>query len=528
MLALAAGSAMRGLTRTAQVALNAVTNYFRFAFTLILFLLLTPFIIRKVGVNDYGLWTLMYSVVGFFGLFDLGFSTSVVKYVAECKGSGDLDRRNRIVNTLLIAYLILSVAATVGVGLLSLFFNRVFAIPPPQHHKALVLLWILAVRAVMLSLPLDLFRGVIFGEQRIYLVNIVQIGGSVFYGLTAWIALGHGMGLLALAWIHLATMLLENFLYISFAFHYVEGLRISWSLADRKVFKEVASFSAGQFIINVSAVGFLHMGPILIKLLLPLSAVAIYAVALKISENLRILVIQFINVFTPYIAELKGAGDDEKIRYVFVECTKFSCAMMVLLTVPVWSYAREAVTFWAGPELAEAAPVLIVLAGYRVISIPWTMASNVLGMTGYHKYTARLSAVCLLTNIFISVALIHPLKLMGVALGALISTMIVGAFIVVKKACHVYHLSYWDYVSRAVIPVALPGALQFAVTYGIKTWMPPTNLAAIALQGLPGVVLFGVIFWLFSVTSSEKRLLSEKLGLTVQVVHHRVRRHCSI
>jgi O-antigen/teichoic acid export membrane protein len=155
------------------------------------------------------------------------------------------------------------------------------------------------------------------------------------------------------------------------------------------------------------------------------------------------------------------------------------------------------------------------------------MASNVLGMTGHHGYTARLSTVCLLVNVALSVALIHPLQLMGVALGALLSTMVVGDFIVVREACRVYDLSYRDYVYHALVPAALPGALQFAVTYGLKTWMPPTNLAAIALQGLPGVVLFGAAFWLFSVTPSEKRLLSEKLGITAQMGRHRAPRPCS-
>jgi len=527
VLALAAGGVMRASTRAAQLALNAATNYLRFAFTLVLFFFLTPFIIRKVGVDDYGLWTLIYSVVGFFGLFDLGFSTGLVKYVAECKGSGDIERRNRVVNTLLMVSLLLSAVAAAGIGLFSLVFHRIFPIPLLQHHKALVLLWILAFRSVMLGLPLDLFRGVIFGEQRIHLVNIAQVGGNVFYGLAAWAALSHGLGLVSLAWVHLAAMLLENFLYIFFAFNHVRGLRLSWSLADRRVFKEVWSFSADQFIINVSGIGFLHLGPILVKLLLPLSAVAIYAVALRISENVRTLVVQFINVLTPYIAELKGAGNREKIRYVFVECTKFACALIVLLSAPVWCYAREAVVFWAGPELAEAAPVLAVLVGYRVLSIPWTMASNVLGMTGHHGYTARLSTVCLLVNVILSVALIHPLQLTGVALGALLSTMIVGDLIVVKQACRVYGLDYRDYVRCALAPAALPGALQFAVTYGIKTWMPPTNLTAIALQGLPGVVLFGTVFWLFSVTPSEKRLLSEKLGIKVHTGRHRAPRPCS-
>ena len=71
------------LTRTAQVAMNTLTNYARFAILLIVSFVLVPCMIRNLGRDDFGLWSLTFSLLGFFGLLDFGIGTTVVKYVAE-------------------------------------------------------------------------------------------------------------------------------------------------------------------------------------------------------------------------------------------------------------------------------------------------------------------------------------------------------------------------------------------------------------------------------------------------------------
>ena len=80
-------------TRKTTILLNTLTNYLRFGITAVVFFLLTPYIIDRIGTEDFGLWSLVFSILGLFGLMDFGFTTGAVKYVAECKGSGDDERR---------------------------------------------------------------------------------------------------------------------------------------------------------------------------------------------------------------------------------------------------------------------------------------------------------------------------------------------------------------------------------------------------------------------------------------------------
>lgn len=499
------------LTRTARVVLNAVASYAKFAISMVVVLLLTPFIIRSIGLEAFGLWSLVISTVGFFGLLDLGFGAGVVKIVAECRGSGDLERRNRVLSTLLPVYLSLALIAVLGLVVLSFAFPLIFTVPMESHSTALVLIWLLASRSVVLALPLGIFRGVLFGEQRIYAVNAIEAGSVILYGIGAWFVLSNGYGVLALAVVNLAAMLVEYGAYTGLAYALVPGLRISPALADRRIFSELARFSASTFVINVAALVLLRTDPIIVTFFLPLSAVAVYAIALKISEYTHLLSKQFINILAPFVAELHGSKESDKIRFVLINCTKYALAGALILSVPIWAFAREIVVLWVGPTFVDAAPVLILLTMAMAIAVPQMVASNVLVMTGRQSSTARAATLSVILNVVLSVALVRPLGLIGVALGTLLTTIIVDVFVVLRKACETQGVSAGRYARHAIAAPTVAAAAQWIVTIAIAHALPPESLTQVALEAVPGMAVFAAVFWFAGVDASEKQLFATRL-----------------
>jgi O-antigen/teichoic acid export membrane protein len=499
------------LTRTSRVALNALSNYARFAILMGVLFFLTPYIIGKVGRDDFGLWTLSFSVLGFFGLLDLGFATGVVKFVAECKGSADPARRNRLVSTFGAVYCVLGLVGMACVIAFSLVYPRTFAIPTAQSDKAVTILWILGVRAVLLEIPLSMFRGILFGEQRIALLNLIQVASTLAYAGATWVVLGRGGGLVALAWINLGVMLLEHAAYIVVAYRVVEKLRITWAAVDRRALRETASFSVYQFLINISGIVLVRTDPIIIKLFLPLSAVALYAVATRIAENAFQLTKQFVNVLAPLVAELKSRGEEEKLRFVFVNCAKFAFAAAAVLAVAMYALGREAIVLWVGSEFSGAAPALWILMTAFALATPGETAASLLAYTGEHRVAARASLTSVAVNVTVSVALVPLLGLVGVAAGTLVAILVVDWGIIVRTACPLYGVSVASYFRRAILPVLGPAVLQFAVTYAVKSRWPVSSLSMVALEAVPGLLLFAGAFLALSVEPSERAFIRERL-----------------
>src|ERR1700692_858837 len=99
---LAVGSAVRGFNLVANAAAS---------------LLLMPFIVHKLGDHMYGIWTLVATFVGYYGLIDLGLSSAVNRYLSGALGSGDQEECNRIVNTALRVYFALGAVVLVITGM---------------------------------------------------------------------------------------------------------------------------------------------------------------------------------------------------------------------------------------------------------------------------------------------------------------------------------------------------------------------------------------------------------------------------
>lgn len=263
-------------------------------------------------------------------------------------------------------------------------------------------------------------------------------------------------------------------------------------------------------VVAVAGLILLRTDPVIIKLYLPLSAVAVYAVALKIAEYGILLTKQLINVLTPLMAELHGSGDGEKIRFLLLNANKFAMAPAVAGVVAVGLLGREALGLWVGPEFSAGWPVLFILTAAGLASVPQMMASNVLTMTGHHRFTAFAALASVAVNLAGSLLLIRPFGLTGVAMGTLIATISIDLFLVLPRALRLHGVRAGAFLRRVVPPLVVPATAQLTLTWGMKEAFPPGSLLGLALISLPGLAAFAGAFWLLGMDASERSLVTRR------------------
>lgn len=499
------------MTRTKRTALNLVSNYAGSLSSMTVLLFLTPVIIKSLGTDEFGLWVLAFSVMGIFGLLDLGLLTSTVKFVAECKGSGDWKRRNEILSTLFCFYVAIAVVAAAGVLALSLNFSALFNISEALERKASMLVLILGLRTVVLGLPLGFFRAVLFGHQSIVLINISRTTSTFLYGAGCWYVLSTGQGILALAWVNLATMLLEHIVYVVWTFRSLPDIRIGPALASRKIWREIASFSGSQIIVNTASLIRLRTDPLIVTMFFPLSFVAIYSVGLKVAEQINFLVKQGTNVLAPVVAELHAGGEGEKIAPILVKVMKFAIAPAVAFAVSVYFLGEGALVSWLGIEFAGAAPILAILVTSSVFAVVELTTSGFLAMTGHHVATSRAAVASGVVNVVASLVLVQFLGLLGVALGTLVAGVTVDALLVPGLACRVYKMSPARLARDTVVPLALPVLVQCVVLWMLVANFGTGTLFHVLGIGVLGLASFAGAFWLFAVSAGEKLALRTRM-----------------
>src|ERR1700745_3616527 len=83
---------------------NVGSSWFALSLNILVGIFLSPFILHHLGDEAFGLWILIFSVTGYYGLFDLGIRSSIVRYVAKYSANEEYDELNRLVNTAMFSY----------------------------------------------------------------------------------------------------------------------------------------------------------------------------------------------------------------------------------------------------------------------------------------------------------------------------------------------------------------------------------------------------------------------------------------
>jgi O-antigen/teichoic acid export membrane protein len=490
--------------------INIASNYLRFLAGMVVVFFLTPYIVSRIGVDLFGLWSLIFAVVGIFGLLDLGFATAAVKYVAELTAKKDHDARNQVLATLVVVYSALGVVCLLLVAALAGKAPSWFDLTGDQCEAFTLALWLLGT-AVALGFPLSLFKAVLVGSGRMALVNLVELGTTLGNAALIVVLLESGYGLLGLAASTAATMLLATLLLIPFAYRLTPDLSLSPGRFERGRVRELGSYSFYFFIANVAVLIILRIDPVVIKAFLPLSAVAVYAVAAKVAEYTYLLNKQFSNALMPLVSQSRGADDPGTVRRVLIDGTRFLMAIAVPFIALLFFYAEDIIQLWMGEEFAGSAPLLRILLVAVLFTSVQLNAANVLGMTGHHRFVAFSMAASALVNLILSILLIQHWGLTGVAIATLVAAFAVETLIIVPRACSENGVSLGRFVAGALLPAlpALIPALGSAYLLD-QLWLSDSFLRVFAQGGASALVFFAVFYWT-GARPEERRLLKDRL-----------------
>jgi O-antigen/teichoic acid export membrane protein len=134
---------------------------------------------------------------------------------------------------------------------------------------------------------------------------------------------------------------------------------------------------------------------------------------------------------------------------------------------------------------------------------------------GSHRIVSVANISTALCNVGLSIALVHPLGLLGVALGTAVPVGLTSIFMLFPLACRRVELSVWRGVMRAVWPALWPGLVMAAFILATRQ-LVPVNLLGIAAEFAAAGLVYGGTFLLFGLTSMERNFY---VGKVAQMLH---------
>jgi O-antigen/teichoic acid export membrane protein len=156
--------------RRSEIIKNVSSSWVSLGVNILIGIFLSPFILHRLGNLSYGAWVLVFSVTGYYGLFDLGIRSSVIRYVSTFTATNDVEGLSRLINTSIVVYTAIGALAMVVTVAVSAHVGALFRMPAYFIPTARVLFLIVGT-SVSLGFTAGIFGGVLEGLGRFYVVN---------------------------------------------------------------------------------------------------------------------------------------------------------------------------------------------------------------------------------------------------------------------------------------------------------------------------------------------------------------------
>jgi len=457
------------MKETARIAVRgSVLRVISLAATTLVAFFMMPFLVHRLGDHVYGYWVLAGTILGYYGLMDLGIVSAVQFYVAKALGEDDPASANRAISTAFFAFAALGLAITLITVVVALF-SHVFIRSSSDASVFRAVLLIMGC-GFAVGFPGRAFVGALSAYLRWDLISSIGVGVLLFRTVIIVAVINAGWGIVSLAAVTVSSDVLTYAFYYFVLKHIRTEFRLSATRASLKALKEVFRYSAITLIVKISDQLRFYIDVFVVSAILSVGAVTHYAIASRLALSYRELMIALFGILSPLFSQWLGSKDYLRTKRVFVISTKLSLSVGAMIASGMILYGRGFIELWMGKDYLDAYWPLVFLASGVFFEISQIPAMGYMYGTSKHHFLAYMNLVEGSFNAILSICLARKYGMKGVALGTLIPMAVAWFLIQPLYVCRQIGLPirvfYTNIFGRAtgvtVIGMLLPWFLCFS------------------------------------------------------------------
>jgi O-antigen/teichoic acid export membrane protein len=478
---------------------------------------LTPFTIHSLGAQQYGIWVLVNSFIGYYSLLDLGLSGAVFTHMSHAIGARDNETANHIYGTGLSIFSALGgilVIATLGLAAVMLLSNI-------DHGAKLAIVVLIVGIQTAISFPMRAPFGVLNAGSHFEVTYLVLILSAILRTLGTIIVLRAGKGVVGLAVVNLLSWI-PSYILVCAAVHWTypfirtRSLRMWHKPTAEKLVRFGVPVLVGQIADRIR----LQTDVIIVSLFIGLNAVTHYNIATTLVMYYMDGIIAIIGVLTPVLSMQMGARDIDGMKQSLFTGTRLAICTGGFFAFGLLLWGKTFITCWMGSQYQDAYPVLAVLTVAMFIDLWQSTAVSALYATMHQKTYAKINISEAALNCILSLLLARPLGMLGVAIGTLIPSIVVRVFIqplVIERKLGVpardYCLSSLRTATRTILCLIVPFAITILLLKPAYT--------SLVLVGILSTITYALPVWYFEFQMSGRNRIQS-------FVRRRLRRHSTV
>ena len=349
------------LTHGKLLAKNTVISLIGQGAPMFIALVAIPILIKKMGLDQFGLLSLFWVLLGYFSLFDLGLGRVIVKLVSEKLGQNEIHEIPGIVWTALLLTLLVSLFGSLIIYLLTPFLvHSVFKIPEALEATSIHCFYLLAIGVPVVTMTAGI-RGILEALQRFDITNVLQFFLGVFNYLGPLLVLPFSNNVFWVILVLLAGRFITCLMTLISCFYVMPELATG-ARVNRVLMGRIIKFGSWLTVSNLISPIMVYLDRFIVGAMVSVTAVAYYSTPYEMVTRLWVIPGAMIQVLFPALSTCFHA-DRPRLVMLYGRGIKFTLLTIFPIILLVIAFANEGITLWLGAEFANnSSKILQILA----------------------------------------------------------------------------------------------------------------------------------------------------------------------
>lgn len=492
-----------------QLKAGVVLNYVVIFLNTVVGLLYTPYMLRMMGQSEYGLYSLVASVIAYLTVLDLGFGNAIVRYTAKFRAEKKTEEQYEMFGMFFLLYLVIGIIAF-GIGLWlyfnvdTLFGNTMTAVELGRARIMMLLL----VANLAFTFPMSIWGSIIQAYEDFVFqksLNIIRI----ILNTAVMICLLH-FGYKAVAMVVVQTIfnvltLVVNFIYCRRKLNihiYFRFKHFHWGFL-----KEVAIYSFWIFLNAIMDRVYWSTGQFVLGAMVGTAAVAVFAIAIQLEGMYMQFSTAISSVFLPKVTAMVATNRSRKeISDLFIRTGRIQYIVLAYILSGFIIFGRQFIELWAGAGYSDA--YIISLLFFIPLTVPLiqNLGITILQARNEMKFRSVLYIIIALVSLAMQIVLTRYFGGIGCAMGVS-GALVVGQILIMnvyyRRRQDLDIKTFWKEISKmSIIPIVLIFSSMLVIRhfFALDSWGKLIlGIAAFSLVYIP-------LFFRFSMTDDERNL----------------------
>lgn len=480
-----------------ELKLGAILSYIVIALNMIVSVLYTPILTRSLGQSEYGLYSLVSSIISYLTVLDLGFGNAIIVYTTRYRARHQREEEEQLHGMFFEIYTFIGIiAGLIGVVL---YFNvsKIFgnSMTVEEIEKAKILMMILTFNLI-LTFPLSIFTSIITAYEKFIFSKLINIIRIILTPIIMIPLLLNGFKSITLVIVITVLNIMTLLLNMFYCFNKIK-IKMRFGKIDFKLLKEIFAYSFFIFLNTIIDKINWSVDQFILGAIKGTVEVAIYSLAAQVNTLYLNFSTAISGIMLPKITKMIEKDESNaEINKLFIKVGRLQFLLLSLIITGFIIFGRQFMTFWGGQEYINAYEVACILIIPVTIPLIQNLGISILQAKNKHRFRTIVLFTIAVFNVIVSVPLAKYYGAMGSAIGTSIG-IIIGPSIIMnwyyKEKVGINIKEFWKNILKMSIPIII----LFLIANFVIRLVDITKILNMGIAIIIYTIIFCIVVWFF-------------------------------